>query len=200
MTDTKRRAPQTEVKPAQPQLEMIWPPGKRLQQPPMEIDYSLRTYKPGDEEAFLRLLELAGCPRWKPAELRKWFDRILPEGLFFAVHRPSGKLAATAMATHNPRPRHPDGGELAWVAADPAHRGRRLGEAVSAAVLVRFHHAGYRRIYLLTDDNRLAAIKIYLKLGFAPYLFQPDMASRWRQVCKLLNWPFTPARWERACT
>ena len=59
----------------------------------------------------------------------------------------------------------------------------------------RFASAGYTRIYLKTDDWRLPAIKTYLKLGFIPFLFLPDMEGRWRDVCEKFSWPFTPEQW-----
>jgi len=62
--------------------------------------------------------------------------------------------------------------------------------AVCAAVVRCFADAGCRRIYLKTDDWRLAAIKVYLKLGFEPFLFLPDMRERWEAVCERLEWPF----------
>jgi mycothiol synthase len=96
------------------------------------------------------------------------------------------------MAGHHPAEGHPEGGELGWVAGDPEHRGRGLGLAVCAAVVARFLGAGYRRIYLRTDDFRLPAIATYLKLGFEPYLFTEGMAERWQRVCDQLGRPFRP--------
>ncbi|MBC8103372.1 MAG: GNAT family N-acetyltransferase [Cytophagales bacterium] len=44
----------------------------------------------------------------------------------------TGQIVATAQATHAPTERHPEGGEIGWVAAHPEHRGKGLGRAVSA--------------------------------------------------------------------
>jgi mycothiol synthase len=44
--------------------------------------------------------------------------------------------------------------------------------------------AGYRRIYLLTDDFRLPAIRIYLALGYAPLFHTPGMQERWQAVLR----------------
>lgn len=93
---------------------------------------------------------------------------------------------------HDHTEQHPFGGELGWLAADPAHAGRGLGMAVSAAVTGRLISAGYRNIHLYTEEWRLAAIKTYLKLGYIPFLFAPEMAGRWRKVCAQLQWPFGP--------
>jgi len=59
----------------------------------------------------------------------------------------------------------------------------------------RYASAGYRHVYLKTDDWRLPAIKTYLKLGFLPFLFSPDMEGRWREVCGNLHWIVEIDRW-----
>lgn len=99
------------------------------------------------------------------------------------------------MGLHDHSDLHPFGGELGWVAADPAHAGKGLGYAVCAAVTARLLQAGYDNIHLYTEHWRLAAIKTYLKLGYLPFLFAPEMAERWRAVCIQLSWSFTPEQW-----
>jgi mycothiol synthase len=97
-------------------------------------------------------------------------------------HRPGKTVVATALATHSPTELHPFGAQLGWVAADPEHKGRKLGTVVSAAATARMLQAGYRRIYLQTDDFRLPAIKVYLDLGYEPLLYCEGMAERWQDV------------------
>ena len=69
------------------------------------------------------------------------------------------------------------------------------GRAVSATVTARLIAAGYRAIHLYTEQWRLAALKSYLKLGYIPYLYTPEMPERWRTICAQLGWPFTPEAW-----
>lgn len=183
----------------QQQLRMVWP--QRLLQTPPELclhpDYELRTYRRGDEPMWIAVMALAGFGGWNEERVRETMASILPEGWFMAVHRATGKIVATAMATHNPIAFHPFGGELGWVAGDPEHRGKGLGWTVCAAVTRRLLAAGYTNIYLRTDDERLPALKTYLKLGYEPFLFAPDMLGRWEAICAQLHWPFTPESWPR---
>jgi mycothiol synthase len=176
---------------------MLWP--ERLLSTPLEPslppDYELRVFRPGDADAYLGLMHGAGFTQFDETSLSQWLDRILPDGLFVVEHRPSAGLVATAMAAHNPSPLHPFGGELGWVAVSQDHAGRGLGRAICSAVVRRFTSAGYRRIYLKTDDWRLPALKVYLGLGFAPFLYAADMAGRWQAACERLGWPFTPEAW-----
>ena len=181
------------------QLQMIWPEEKLRALPAVLLpsDYTMRTWQPGDDDEFVRLMQLAGFDGWNLDSLRNAKNSALPDGIFLAVHTPSDALAATAMATHLPAENHPFGGELGWVAGHPDHRGRGLGMAVCTAVMQRYASAGYRRVYLKTDDWRLPAIKVYLKLGFLPFLFSPDVEQRWQEVCGELDWPIDINGWPR---
>ena len=99
------------------------------------------------------------------------------------------------MANHRPQEIHPFGGELGWVAGHPDHTGKGLGMAVCASVVRRLLQAGYKNIFLNTDDWRLPALSIYLRLGWIPLLYMADMEERWRDVCAKLDWPFNPQDW-----
>ena len=183
--------------PPKQQLNMLWPT-QRYDSPPvvhLPDGYTLRTYQPGDEAGFYRVMDLAGFKNWDDETLRPWLLKILPDGWFLIIHQASGEIVATAMANHNPKALHPFGGELGWVAGHPDHAGRGLGRTVCAAVVGRLVGAGYRHIYLCTDDWRLPAITVYLRLGWLPFLYAPDMADRWQTVCAQLGWPFTPQDW-----
>ena len=92
-----------------------------------------------------------------------------------AVHEESSEIVATAMALHSEV--YPSGGELGWLACDPAHAGKGLGMVVSAAVTARFIDAGCRNIHLYTEDYRLPALKTYLRLGYIPFLYTPELRS-----------------------
>jgi mycothiol synthase len=179
------------------QLQMVWPE-HRLNAPPvvqLPLGYTLRPYRRGDELRFYQVMELAGWPGWNDEKLQPWMARIPPESWFMAVHVESGEIVTTAMGLHDHTELHPFGGELGWVAGDPAHAGQGLGMAVCAAVTARLIDAGYRNIHLYTEHWRLAALKTYLKLGYVPFLYTPEMPERWQAVCEQLRWPFTPERW-----
>jgi GNAT superfamily N-acetyltransferase len=186
-------------KPPYYSLQMIWPKD-RLNHPPtwtMPEGYSLRTFRTGDEEAYISLMKLAGFSYWGPDHLKNVLKTALPEGVFFIVHDATQKIVATTVATHNPTPLHPFGGELGWVAGDPEHKGKGLGYITCAAVTKRYLDAGYSDIYLLTDDFRLPALKTYLKLGWIPYLHLPEMQGRWEKICEQLKINFSEVRTAR---
>ncbi len=80
------------------------------------------------------------------------------------------------------------------MAGDARHAHRGLGRAVCAAVVRRLLSAGYHRIYLKTDDFRLPAITVYLRMGFVPFLYQQDMPALAGRLPQL-GWPYTPEIW-----
>lgn len=176
-------------------LEMIWPSGRAKPVVEVAAGYRLRQYTTGDRDAYHALLASAGMamPR-----MEYWDQHILPGGFFVVEHEASRSLAACCFASHHPAARHPHAGNLGWLAADPAHKGKGLGRAAAAAVTALLVERGYRRIYLETHDFRVPAIKTYLQLGWVPLLYQEDMNDRWKAVCSNADWPFTPDDWNAA--
>ena len=150
--------------------------------PPVPAGYRLRQYRAEDEAGYYALMARAGFEGWGTERMHKVLPTVLPGGFFVAEHLSSGQIVASALAQHVPTGLHPYGGQLGWVATDPDHRGRKLGTIVTAAATRRLIEAGYRRIYLLTDDFRLPAIRIYLALGYAPLYHAPGMQDRWQTV------------------
>ncbi|KTD24323.1 Acetyltransferase (GNAT) family [Legionella lansingensis] len=176
-------------------LEMVWP--ETLESPSgiqVPEEYRLRQFRSDDTQSYLKLFIAAGM---EEPPLHYWDKHLLPEGFFVIEHEPSNAIVAACFASHHPTPRHPRAGNFGWLAVDPTHRGRKLGQAVAAAVTSRLVAGGYRRIYLETHDHRLPAIAIYLKMGWVPLLYLPEMEARWAAVCKVLKWPYTPESWPR---
>ena len=172
------------------QLHMVWPQ-RLLDAPPAPTvpqGFAMRQYRDDDFEAYNRLRVKAGFEAWTPEQMARALRQVAPDGFFLVERIDTGQLAASAMAQHDPRPEHPFGGQVGWVAADPEQKGKGLGMAVSAAAAARLIGMGYRRIYLLTDDYRLAALKTYLKLGFEPFMVSDDMPARWQAAKRALGW------------
>ena len=155
--------------------------------PPVPSGYRLRQYRAEDEAGYYALMARAGFDGWTAERMRQVLPTVLPVGFFVVEHLASGQVAASALAQHVPTELHPFGGQLGWVAADPDHRGRKLGTLATAAATRRLIEAGYQRIYLLTDDFRLPAIRIYLALGYTPLYHIPDMQERWQVVMRRLG-------------
>jgi len=167
------------------QLIMAWPEKRRNNPPDVNVPagYRLRQYRPADREAHSALAVLCGFDIWQsPEAVEAMVAGVVPGGFFIIEHESSGDLAAAAVGNHNPSPQVPVLAELGWVVTHPDHRGKGLGRAVSAAVTCRLLDIGYDSIYLRTDDHRLAALKIYLLMGYEPSCYADGMAERWAGV------------------
>jgi mycothiol synthase len=174
------------------QLHMAWPKDC-LESPPapqVPAGYLLRQWRPHEMGQYIELMGKAGFTGWTQERVNNALRSLLPDGFFVIEHTASGRLAATAQAGHRYTELHPYGGELGWVAGDPEHKGKGLGKAVCAAATARLIGAGFREVYLSTDDWRLPAIKVYLKLGYEPLFYRDDMKARWQAVYAKLGWPY----------
>lgn len=121
----------------------------------------------------------------------------LPDGYFVLIEKNFQKIIATMMARHVSDYLHPFGGRIDWLAVNPNYTGKGLGYVVAAAATNRLIEVSYKNIYVTTDDHRLAAIKIFIKIGFVPNLYRHDMYDRWKNIYKCLGQPFQPEQWDK---
>lgn len=122
---------------------------------------------------------------------------MLPDGFFVVEHLPTGTVVAASTAAIYEKSQHPDGHSLQWVVAHSNHRGTGAGQAtVAAATQVLANHAPMYS-YLSTDDFRIPAISIYLKLGWKPLLYEEGQIDRWKRVFGVLDMTFNENDWPR---
>jgi mycothiol synthase len=70
-------------------------------------------------------------------------------------------------------------GNVHYVATHPDHRGKGLGRIVTVRVLQHLATLGLEDAFLLTDDYRLPALRLYLRLGFVPRYHDQTHEGRW---------------------
>lgn len=172
---------------------MRWPKQLLYKCPKIKVpeNYKLRNFRKGDEKVYIELMRKAGFEDWQAEHIQKILSNPLsPEGVHFItfVDKPIATASALDRTPEDKRNIEDLIGELGWVACDPAHRGKKLGKVVCAAVVRLFLLHNFRSIFLLTDDWRLAAIKTYLELGFEPVRDTAEMRWRWGKVSDKLAW------------
>ena len=149
--------------------------------------YLLRQFRPGDERRYDELFHLAFADEGRFDEIR---GRALAGGFFVVEDLASNHLVASCVAfSGSSSPRH-HAGQLGWLLTDPSHAGKRLGTIVAASVTNRFIDEGYERPFLGTEDFRLAAIAVYLNLGWCPFLYREEMRPRWQRIFRALGRDF----------
>ncbi len=176
----------------EPQLCMIRPDLGRLPAVELPEGYSIRTSRGGAGAHWARILGRAfdGVDTWPVEKYREIMlaDPAWRADRIFFICDPDGMPCATAGAYRAKR-WGPEAGYLHWVGVCPDHRGRRLGYAVSLACLHKFRAEGCDCAVLQTDDFRLPAIRIYLRLDFEPLVIHPNQPARWDAVFGQLGLP-----------
>lgn len=96
-----------------------------------------------------------------------------------------GRLVATASL--QVRPDAPECGWVRWVATEVDRRREGLARALVIGVLATAGQAGCREARLHTTTDRVAAIPLYLQLGFEPLVRGDEEREVWERVLRLLS-------------
>ncbi len=181
--------PEPPAPPRGPQLVMRAPASLPLPEVPVPKGYAVRRAGLGEAAAVARCMALGFGDAWDAARVRRdLLEAPDVQATFVAVDEATGRVVACASHREVPE-RFPGATYIHYVAADPAHAGRRLGAVVSAAVIAFGRAAGPRDAVLETDDHRLPAVATYLGLGFAPEYRHPGHPERWAAVFRQLAAP-----------
>mgnify|MGYP001228758942 FL=1 len=73
-------------------------------------------------------------------------------------------------------------GRLDFVVTHPVHRKKGLGKNICIAVINHFIEKKYEKVILQTDDWRIPAIAVYLKLGFKPVFTSKKLEEKWMEI------------------
>lgn len=168
------------------QLEMVRPSRERISVSRLPAGYRLRTFADGDERAYGDLFRLAWPDEGTLEHTRK---HALPGGFLFVEDEASRQLVASCVAFAPETPSHAENGSLGWLVVDPAHGGRGLGRLIAGTVTNRLLDEQYALPWLGTEDDRLAALHIYLAFGWEPHLYEEGMEARWRAIFDRLERP-----------
>lgn len=154
--------------------------------PELPEGYRLRDANHNDLDALATTLALAfEDDLWSVARVNRTLISASDVSRTFVVDY-GGVAVATASAQTKPE-RFAGAGLLHWVAVHPAHQGKRLGYVVSLAVLREHKRLCRDAAFLSTDDERLPAIRTYLRLGFRPYLEDDTHPERWERVMQIIR-------------
>lgn len=147
--------------------------------------YSLRWYRDGDEEIWQRIQEHMDIYDPVAADL---FERefgelseLLPERQCFVEHL-TGAVVGTATAWVASPERPAGDGRVHWVSVCPMHRHRGLGRRLTETACSRLRELGARRAYLTTGARNVAAVQLYLGLGFEPDIRSQEELVAWRSL------------------
>ncbi len=152
---------------------------------PLPQNYTMHWYRPGDEEAWMRIERLAEKHFVIADDL---FERefgknrhLLSERQCF-INNAEGKEIGTATAWFDNDHNGKVYGLVHWVAIVPEEQGKGLGNSLMSIICNRLKELGYERALLNTSTLRVPAINLYLKFGFAPEIKNDNDIIAWRVV------------------
>jgi GNAT superfamily N-acetyltransferase len=147
--------------------------------------YTMRWYRPGDQEAWLEIHERADkYTTVTPGLFEQQFGTDA-EALGLRqcyLCDPDGTPIGTATAWFGDDYAGGPWGRVHWVAIVPERQGRGLSKPLLSRVCLRLRELGHGRAYLTTQTVRTAAINLYLKFGFVPEMRDEADVRAWRLV------------------
>jgi len=155
---------------------------------PLPTGFALRTYRPGDEAAWVAIhLE---ADRWNRVTLetfRKEFgtDQVLLMARQFYLCDAAGQVIGTATGWYDEDYCGAVWGRIHWVALLPAYHGRGLAKPLLAAACWRMKELGHDKAYLVTSTARIPALNLYRRFGFEPEIRSAEDEQIWAAV-----WPY----------
>lgn len=152
-------------------IMMVRPTLEGVPGPDLPKGYSLRYYRPGDEEAWTRIWLAADVFGQATPETfaRAYGDRAEALGerqLFLCDDAQTAVGTATAWFPDSNV--DAEAGLVHWVAIVPELQGRGLARPLLSATLLRMRELGYGRAALITQSGRVPAVGLYLAFGFLP--------------------------------
>jgi GNAT superfamily N-acetyltransferase len=162
---------------------------------PCPDGYTLRTFRPGDEQAWARILALVEEFRDEDQALAHFsrefgpYSQELGSRCFFLATA-DGAAIGTATAWYGSFAGE-ERGRVHWVAIEPRFQGRGLAKPLLGAVMARLA-VEHRTAYLTTQTTSYRAINLYLAFGFVPHLLAPSCEEGWRLMEAVLRRPILP--------
>lgn len=168
-------------------LRMRRPDLKGLGEVILPDGYQIRTYKEGDDDAWVAIIRRTLGSHWNRDRFKHNIlnrSQFRPEGLIFVTYNNEPVGTACAWAQF---PDEEEMGYIHMVGVVPEHQGKHLGYALCLSVLHFLKKSGFRYASLNTDDFRLPAIKTYLNLGFEPDYVNEDHRIIWEEIISRLS-------------
>ncbi|MDD2503419.1 MAG: GNAT family N-acetyltransferase [Clostridia bacterium] len=168
-----------------PQLIMVHPDLNKLIELKLPEPYKIRREsEPSDCKAWERIITESFKKKFSYSLMTdSKFYR--PERVLFVTNENNVPIATAASWDTDVFPA--DCAVLHMVGVLPEYAGHHLGLHASLAAMKQARKEGFARMVLRTDDFRIPAIKIYLRLGFLPAIIHENQIRRWKIVLTNIN-------------
>ena len=167
------------------QIRMIRRDLESLPYWPLPEGFSIRWYRPGDVEAWVRIHKEADFYNEStPGLYQEAFgndETLLAKRQAFLCYD-SGRQIGTAGAWFDDDYHGERFGRVHWVAIEPQYQGRGLSKPLASEICRRLVELGHERAYLTTATVRIPAINLYLQFGFEPDIRSDEDERAWSAI------------------
>lgn len=153
--------------------------------------YTMRFYREGDVATWVHIQQSADTLFTATAEtFAQHLTGDTPHlaGRVMFLVDPSGRDIGSITAWNSDALTGRDMGLVHWVAIIPQAQGRGLAKPMTCAALDVMRGLGYNEAWLETGTGRVAALNLYLHLGFQPYVHGTDDRAAWQAVAPRLKY------------
>ena len=174
-------------------LEMALPNLENLPDYPLPTGYHLRLYNPGDELLWAQIEHAVGdfdSIEKALSEYQRSFsagvEELCKRQLFLFTD--SDEVIGTTTAWMTERYEPGVHGLIHWVAIKPEYQANKLGRPLVSAAL-KLMRTWHTRAFLCTQTHRHRALRVYLDLGFVPYIREDTDIAAWRTTAASIAHP-----------
>jgi ribosomal protein S18 acetylase RimI-like enzyme len=152
--------------------------------------YSVRTFTPGDEQAWARIEAAAGAFQTESAALAHFQEEFepvvdrLPGRMLFLEHDETGPIGTTTAWFGEYAGQSQ--GRIHWVGIVPEFQGRGLSKPLLSMAMSHIA-SEFDQAYLTTETTSYRGINLYLSFGFEPVVRHELDRTGWVVVGKALR-------------
>lgn len=169
---------------------------------PLPAGFAIRTFRAGDEVEWARIECAAGEFKTTSRAMAHFqsefggFEKDLAKRCLF-LETGDGRAIGTVtawwgtVAGREPADAEWDDrvlGRLHWIGIVPSYQGRGLSKPLVEAAM-RVLAAWHDRAYLTTQTTSAVAVKVYLDLGFRPWVISEEQHRGWQLLASYLKHP-----------
>lgn len=174
-------------------LEMKLASLENMEEYPLPEGYYFRKYLPGDELNWADIEVAVGDFESKQAALDEFIrsfdsnhDMLNDRQLYLCTK--SGEVVGTTTAWMTEKYDPGVHGLIHWVAIKPQYQAKKLGRPLMYAAL-RLMRNWHSDAFLCTQTHRLRAVRVYLDMGFRPYIRSDEDRIAWQTAAMYIEHP-----------
>lgn len=173
------------------EIIMVRPNLDNIPDYPLPEGYHMRGYQQGDDVVWAEIWTAVHDFDTVEAALKAHHTDFMPDAqqlperqLFLC--NPQDEVIGTISGWYGNSYEPDQYGLIHWVAIKPEYQAHKLGRPLLCEgmnLLKKWHH----KTYLCTHTHRTRAVRVYLDMGFVPFIRHEQDTASWKEVAKQLH-------------